>query len=241
MTRIVLVTGGGTGIGKATAAAFAASGDRVFITGRRAELLEQTAKELGSQVTALACDATDLEQLQALAGQLPGELNVLVNNAGGNRDLGAAPARGLQALADSWRANLESNLMGAVLTTAAVDGLLVRGSTIVNIGSFAADRGAGSYGAAKAAMGSWNIALARQLGPRGITCNVVAPGYIEDTEFFGETRTDGFRKVRLEETLVGRVGNSEDIAQTVHFLASPEARYITGQVLRVDGGVIPTR
>ncbi|WP_308294991.1 SDR family oxidoreductase [Streptomyces sp. NK08204] len=234
------MTDGGTGIGKA-AAAFAACGDRVFITGRRAEVLQRTAKEPGSQVTALPCDITDVEQLQAIAGQFPGELHVLVNNAGVNRGLGATPPRGLRALADSRRADMESNLMGAVLTTAAVGGLLVRGAAIVDINSFAADRGAGSHGTAKAAMSSWNTALARQLGPRGITCNVVAPGCIEDTEFLGGTRTEGFRKVRLEETLVGRVGHSEDIAQTVRFLASPEARYITGQVLRVDGGVIPTR
>ncbi|MCT2590998.1 SDR family oxidoreductase [Streptomyces sp. N2-109] len=241
MSRTVLVTGGGTGIGRAVAAAFAAGGDHVVITGRRAEVLHHTAKEIGPLVTALPCDATDPDQLQDLRGRLPDTVHVLVNNAGGNRDLGAAPTADLRLLAERWRANLDANLLAAVLTTAAVDQLLTDGGAVVNVGSFAADRGAGSYGASKAAMNTWNIALARQFGPRGVTCNVVAPGYVEDTEFFGDRRSEQFRRDRVAETLVGRAGRTEDVAEVVRFLASPAARHITGQVLRVDGGVIPTR
>ncbi|WP_037606695.1 SDR family NAD(P)-dependent oxidoreductase [Streptacidiphilus rugosus] len=241
MTRTVLVTGGGTGIGKAVAAAFVSEGDQVIITGRRSEVLHSAAEELGGAVTPLVCDATDPEQLAALRTRLPGSLDVLVNNAGGNREFDGAPVGDLPGLADTWRANLEANLIGAVLTTAALDKLLVRGSAVVSIGSFAADRGAGSYGAAKAAMNAWNIFLARQLGPRGVSCNVVAPGYVEETEFFRDRRTDQFHQERLAETMVGRAGRPEDIAEVVRFIASPGARHITGQVLRVDGGVIPTR
>lgn len=241
MTRTVLVTGGGTGIGKAVAAAFAAAGDHVVITGRRIPVLEAAVRDLGAAVTALACDHTDPDQLEALRDRLPDTVHVLVNNAGGNRDLAAAPPGDLHALARGWRANMDANLLSAVLTTAALDKLLPGGGAVVNVGSFAADRGAGSYGAAKAALNTWNIFLARQLGPRAVTANVVAPGYVDATEFFGDRKTDRFHAERVAETMVGRAGTPQDIAATVRFLASPAARHITGQVLRVDGGVIPTR
>ena len=266
MTRTILVTGGGSGIGRAVAALFAADGEHVFITGRRKDRLEAAAEEIagaqadgdqadgvriggaesggaraGGQVTAIVCDHTDPDQLIALAGQLPATVDVLVNNAGGNRDLEGPPPAGLHELAARWRANLEANLLAAVLTTAAVDDRLAAGSTVVNIGSFAADRGAGSYGAAKAGMNTWNIFLAKQLGPRGITCNVVAPGYIDETEFFHGRKTPEFHAERVAETLVHRPGRPADIAEAVRFLASPAARHITCQVLRVDGGVIHSR
>ncbi|MFD9337740.1 SDR family NAD(P)-dependent oxidoreductase [Streptomyces sp. NPDC060028] len=241
MTRTVLVTGGGTGIGKAVAAAFLAGGDHVIITGRRPEVLSSAAEELEGALTTVVCDATDPEQLEALRGRLPDVVDVLVNNAGGNREFDGAPPSDLRGLAERWRANLDANLLGAVLTTAAVDKLLGPGGAVVNIGSFAADRGAGSYGAAKAAMNTWNIFLAGQLGPRGVTCNVVAPGYIDSTEFFRDRRSAAFHEERVAETLVGRAGRPEDVADVVRFIASPAARHITGQVLRVDGGVIPTR
>lgn len=241
MTRTVLVTGGGTGIGKAIAAAFLADGDHVVISGRREDVLRRAAEELGGSVTALPCDATDPEQLERLGERLPDALHVLVNNAGGNREFDAPPPGDLRSLAERWRANLDANLLGAVLTTAAVDKQLVSGGAVVNISSFAADRGAGSYGAAKAAMNSWNIFAARQLGPRGVTCNVVAPGYVDHTEFFRDRRSQQFHDARVAETMVGRAGRPEDMAQVVRFLASPAARHITGQVVRVDGGVIPTR
>ncbi|MFI9810030.1 SDR family NAD(P)-dependent oxidoreductase [Streptomyces sp. NPDC052301] len=241
MARTVVVTGGGTGIGKAVAQAFLADGDNVVITGRREEVLRRAAQELGGAVSAHACDHTDPEQVEALRDKLPDVVHVLVNNAGGNRDFDAAPPGDLRAVAERWRANMDANLLGAVLTTAALDKLLVSGGAVVNISSFAADRGAGSYGAAKAAMNTWNIFVARQLGGRQVTANVVAPGYIDATEFFRDRRSGEFHAERVAETMVGRAGRPEDVAETVRFLASSAARHITGQVLRVDGGVIPTR
>jgi 3-oxoacyl-[acyl-carrier protein] reductase len=242
MTRTVVVTGGGTGIGKAIAAAFAADGDRVVITGRRVQVLQDTAAELGESVSAIACDATDPDQVAALRDQLADPVDVLVNNAGGNRDLFDVPAGDdLLALADKWRGNLEGNLLSAVLTTAALEKQLVPGGSVIHIGSFASDRAAGSYGAAKAALASWNITLATRLGARGITANVVSPGYIGDTEFFRDRANAQFVEARVGETMVGRAGTPEDIAAAVRFLASPAARHITAQVLHVNGGALTTR
>jgi 3-oxoacyl-[acyl-carrier protein] reductase len=111
----------------------------------------------------------------------------------------------------------------------------------VHIGSIAADKGAGAYGAAKAGLASWNVGLAAELGPRGLTANVVAAGYVEATEFFRDRLTDARRTRLIADTDTGRPGTVEDIAGTVHFLASSAARQITGQVLNVNGGAWSTR
>jgi len=240
MSRTVVVTGAGTGIGRAVAAAFAATGDRVFITGRRLEVLEKTANDLGSDVTPVVCDATDLDQIAALRDRLD-RVDVLVNNAGGTAGFQYPGSDDLAAMAAYWQANLSANLLSAVLTTTALDKLLPEGAAVVHIGSFAADRGQGAYGAAKAGLASWNIFIAKVLGARGITSNVVSPGYIEATEFFGQRTPPGFHEARVAETMVGRPGQPEDLAGIVHFLASPQARHITGQVVHVNGGALATR
>lgn len=120
MTRTVLVTGGGTGIGRAVATAFAQDGDTVFITGRRTGPLEQTASELGSSVHAVTCDNSDPKDLKRLQDTLPANVDVVVHCAGGNTDFDRETPSDLSTLAAGWRANLESNLLSAVLTTAAV-------------------------------------------------------------------------------------------------------------------------
>ncbi len=184
MTRTVLVTGGGTGIGRAVAAAFARDGDTVFVTGRRTEPLEKTAEELGDNVHALTCDNSDPKDLKRLQDSLPGTIDVVVHCAGGNTDFDREAPSDLESLAAGWRANLDSNLISAVLTTAAVRDRIPSGGAVITIGSIAADKGAGAYGAAKAAVATWNVDLAAELGPEGITANIVSPGYIADTEFF---------------------------------------------------------
>ncbi len=241
MARNVVVTGGSTGIGRAVAAAFAADGDIVVITGRRPEPLHATAAELGPEVRAVVCDGTDPAQVDALRAQLPEAVDVVVHCAGGNTDFDRPAADDLTSLAANWRANLDANLISAVLMIAAVRDRLAGGGAVINIGSIAADKGAGAYGAAKAGLASWNIDLAAELGPRGVTANVVAPGYIAHTEFFRDKLTDERREALIAATSTGRAGTPDDVAGTVHFLASPAARQITGQVVAVNGGERTTR
>jgi 3-oxoacyl-[acyl-carrier protein] reductase len=235
--RQVFVTGGGTGIGKAVARAFADSGDTVVITGRRHDVLKQTAAELGSAVRAVAFDATDPAQVEAALGQLPEHVDVLVHSAGGNTDIGAPAPASLADVAAAWDANLDANLLSAVLVTAALRPRLVPGGAVINFSSIAAHRGgSGSYGAAKAAVEAWNLTLAQDLGADRITANVIAPGFTENTEFFRTGVTDQRRSTQIAQTVSGRAGTPEDMAATAVFLASPGASHITGQILHVNGG-----
>ncbi|MET7276643.1 SDR family oxidoreductase [Kribbella sp. NPDC005582] len=234
--RTIVVTGGATGIGRATAELFRANGDDVVITGRRAEPLAKTAAELGAR--AVVCDATDPAQIEQLLAELPDQVDVLVNNAGGNTDFGR-PEDSLKQVKENWLANLEANLISAVLTTTALAPRLT--TAVVHLGSIAGARGPGSYGASKAALALWNADVAAELGPRGITSNVVAPGYTAETEFFQGRLTEERRQTLLEATMTKREGVVGDIAGTIHFLASPAARHLTGQVLHVNGGALITR
>ncbi|MEU4194408.1 SDR family oxidoreductase [Kribbella sp. NPDC026611] len=235
--RTIVVTGGATGIGRATAERFRADGDEVYITGRRADVLAKTAADLGAHP--VVCDATDPEQLERLLGELPKQVDVLVNNAGGNTDFGR-PDGDLAQLKANWLANLDANLVSAVLTTTALAPRLT--TAVIHLGSIAGARGGGgSYGAAKAALAVWSGDLAAELGPRGITSNVVAPGFTAETEFFQGRLTDQRRQTLLEQTLTKREGQAADIADTIHFLASPAARHLTAQVLHVNGGAYRTR
>lgn len=236
MTRTIVVTGGATGIGRATAELFRRDGDDVVITGRRADVLAKTAADLGAR--GVVCDATDPEQVELLLGELPERVDVLVNNAGGNTDFNR-PDGGLAQLKANWLANLEANLLSAVLTTTALAPRLT--TAVVHIGSIAGARGPGSYGASKAGLAMYSLDVAAELGPRGITSNVVAPGFTADTEFLQGTLTDERRTRLLEATMTKREGTVADIAETIRFLTTPAARHLTAQVLHVNGGALPTR
>lgn len=236
----VVVTGGGTGLGKAIAATFVRGGEDVVITGRRERVLTEAAQEIGAQ--AHVCDNATVEGVSSLAERLQGEpISALVNNAGGNVELSEPSSGGLDGLRDVWVRNFEANVLTTVLTTRALADRIVDGGSVVTMGSLGAERGAESYGTAKAAVQSWTIQAAIELGARGITVNAVSPGFIDETEFFHGLLTEDRREQLVAATKNGRVGVPQDVAELVHFLASPGARHITAQTLHVNGGAAITR
>ncbi|MFJ5528478.1 SDR family NAD(P)-dependent oxidoreductase [Streptomyces sp. NPDC093261] len=241
MARNVVISGGGTGIGLAAARAFAADGDRVLLVGRRAEVLQRA--EVPGALT-YAADLSDPHAVRGVARHVAdrfGTVDVLVNSAGGAGHLEpeAEAHDPLAAVAHTWTVNFRLNVLTAALLTEALrDRLASPGGRVLFLSSIAAYRGSGSgaYAASKAALHPYAFDLARQLGRRGITVNVVAPGYVEDTGFFGGTMDPERRDRLVAETSTGRAGTPGDIAQTLHWLASPGARHITAQVIQVNGG-----
>ncbi|MFC8617717.1 SDR family NAD(P)-dependent oxidoreductase [Micromonospora purpureochromogenes] len=242
--RLAVVSGGGTGIGRAVAAGLAADGLDVLVVGRRAAVLAAAAERISAEcgragaVRAVVADLTDPEQAN-LVVEAVGEraVDVLVNNAGGylGGDTGT-----LAGVAAHWRANFDANVLTAVLLTEALRPALRRpGGRVILLSSIAAQRGGGgAYSAAKAALHGWAYDLATQLGPEQVTVNVVSPGYVADTEFFGDRMTPEGHAKRVAATLVGRAGEPDDVAAAVRYLAGPSAGYVTGQVLGVNGGSV---
>ncbi|HET6529227.1 MAG TPA: SDR family oxidoreductase [Actinoplanes sp.] len=238
MARLAVVSGGGTGIGRATAGMLAGEGYDVVIVGRRPDVLTDAVQWIGPQATAVPADLSDPGQLPAVVEAVAGRpVDVLVNNAGayiGGDD--STPA----ALAARWRAAFESNVLTAVLLT---DALLPRlrrpGGRIILTSSIAAQRGGGGpYSAAKAALHGFVFDLATRLGPEGITANVIAPGYVTDSEFFAGRMTDEGHRTRVAATLVKRAGEPADIAEAVRWLAGPGGSFVTGQIINVNGGSV---
>jgi len=247
MPRLTIVTGGATGIGRATAQALAADGDQVVILGRRAEALETAAAEINKTLDAdrigwLTADLTRADQVEAAAAELVHRgrtVDVLVNNAGG-----ITPGSGdtLADVADVWRRDFDGNVLTTVLLTEALRPQLRRpGGRIIAISSVAALRGAGSYGAAKAALHAWMYGLSAELAADGITVNVVAPGFIPDTRFWDGRLTRDMYDARVGAIPMGRAGTPEEVAAAVRYLAGPDSGYTTGQILQVNGGWVTGR
>lgn len=243
MTRTVVISGGGTGIGLATAQTFAADGDQVVLLGRRESVLAQAAEKIPG-ATYHPVDLSKADETSQAADfirQQHGSVDIVVHSAGGNGVLEPhiEHTEPLEATAHRWIQNFQLNTLTAVLLTEALkDQLATPGGRVLFISSIAANRGSGrvEYGAAKAALHPYAFALARELGPRGITVNVVAPGLIDNTPFFGEPMTEERRAARVAETVTGRIGVPRDVAQTLRWLASADAGHITAQVIPVNGG-----
>lgn len=234
-----MVSGGGSGLGRAIAQWFAAAGDSVLVVGRRRVALEETVALLGPDAELVVADVGTADGAAAVRAAVGDRtVHVVIPAAGGTKAL--IPTE-LDEIAREWNADLQQNLMTAVLLVEALRPVLAPGGRVIGLGSIGAQLGSGyggSYGAAKAALHAWMFWLARELGPAGITVNLVLPGYVPSTEFFGERRNPEFDEVRIARTLVGRAGTAEEVAATIGFLASEDAGYITGQLLGINGGTV---
>ncbi|WP_306183514.1 MULTISPECIES: SDR family NAD(P)-dependent oxidoreductase [unclassified Streptomyces] len=241
MTRNVVISGGGTGIGLATAQVFAAHGDQVLLLGRREEVLRKAAVPGALTCAADLSDVDGVRRAARFAADELGAVDVLIHSAGGSGRLEPQVVREepLDLVADNWLVNFRINTLTAVLLTEALkDHLAEPGGRVLFLSSIAAYRGSGSgaYAASKAALHPYLHDLARELGPRGITVNAVAPGYVEDTDFFGDALDEARRERLVAETSTGRPGTPGDVAATLHWLASPAAGHITSQIVQVNGG-----
>jgi 3-oxoacyl-[acyl-carrier protein] reductase len=164
-------------------------------------------------------------------------VDVVVNDAGGN--FAPFPAQDLEGIRADWLANVEGNVLPAVLLTHALLPLLRRpGGRIVTIGSIAAFRGPATYGGAKAALHPWSAELATALAPEGIAVNVVAPGYVTETEFYGERMGPELHADRSARAPARRGAEPEEIAALVAYLASASAGFVTGQIVQANGGAL---
>ncbi|WP_129841423.1 SDR family oxidoreductase [Streptomyces sp. RFCAC02] len=232
--RTVVISGGGTGIGLATAHAFARDGDTAVLVGRRAAVLERAAEAVGGAV-ACPADLTDpagADRVARRVGDRFGAVDVLVLAAGGTdgTETGDVPADPLATVAREWTAHFRRNVLTAVLLTEALrDRLASPGGRVLFVSSAAACRGGApaAHTGAKAALHPYAVCLARDLGPRGVTVNVVAPGPVDGAGAVPHATTDAFD---------GRTGRPGDVAATLHWLASPAAAHITAQTLMIDGG-----
>ena len=236
-----MVTGAGRGIGRAIALKFAQAGADVVCVSRTAENSEKVAVEvrtLGRKAWAYAVDVADAKAVAAVADKIladAGRVDILVNNAGITRD-----GLLMRLSEEDWDAVLNTNLKGAFLFTKVFSRAFLkqRAGRIINLSSIIGQIGnAGqcNYSASKGALIAFTKSVAREFGSRGITANAIAPGFIEtDMTSALDEKT---RAALLERIPLNGFGQPEDIAEAALFLAGPGGRYVTGQVLTVDGGM----
>lgn len=239
--KVALVTGAGRGIGKAIALDLAAAGADIVFTNRTPELAEATKGEieaLGRKCLAVQADVADPGQVEQMVNQaletFP-TLHILVNNAGVTKD-----QLFMRMSVEDWRQVMDVNLDGMFHVTRALIKTMVkqRYGRIVNITSvvgFTGNPGQVNYASSKAAVIGFTKSVAKELGSRNITCNAVAPGFIDTDMTRGLNEAQ--QKAILDQIPLGRMGRVEDIAKAVRFVVGEDASYITGTVIHVNGGM----
>jgi 3-oxoacyl-[acyl-carrier protein] reductase len=240
--RVALVTGASQGIGRACAMRLAKSGASVAAAARNREKLEEVVGEIaaaGGQAAAFALDVADEEQIKAVFKAVIaqfGKIDILVNNAGITRDQLV-----MRMKRADWDAVIQTNLTSAYLCTQQVTSSMLkqRWGRIINVASVfgqMGQAGQANYAASKAGLIGLTMAIARELASRNITCNAVAPGFIDTA--MTEVLSGEFKDGALKMIPLGRSGTPEEVGHAVAFLASEEASYITGHVLNVNGGLL---
>lgn len=239
--KVAIVTGASRGIGRCIALALAAQGAKVVASARNAEALDKLVEEIkqqGGEATAVVGDVavdTDASKLIDQAVAKYGQVDILVNNAGITRD-----GLLLRMKNEDWDAVLDTNLKGAFLCIRAAAKVMSkqRSGRIINISSVVGEMGnAGqaNYCASKAGLLGLTKSVARELARRNVTVNAITPGYIVTD--MTDDMTDKARQAMTEQIPLGRLGEVDDIANAVIFLASDQSSYITGQVLGINGGM----
>ena len=241
--QVAIVTGAGRGIGRAIAMRLASEGARVAVVSRTEKNSEQVAEEINAKYAGLAkayaVDVADHAAVQKVCAQVIAvftRVDILVNNAGITRD-----GLSMRMSPEDWDAVLNTNLKGAFnFYQGVVRGMVKqRSGRIINIASVAGlmgNAGQANYAASKAGLIGLTKVIARELASRGITSNAVAPGFI--TTDMTDILSQEIKDTVVKQIPLARFGEPEDIASAVAFLASGEAKYITGQVLTVDGGMV---
>lgn len=238
--KIALITGGGSGLGKAMAKAFCADGITTIIVGRQAEKLETARKEIGEHCFARVCDVTKLSTLPDFVSQIVnefGRIDILVNNAGINQKKDFT-----EVTDEEFQNILTTNLCAVFSLSREVSKQMIAqgGGCIINISSMAAQYGLPkviAYSASKTAIDGMTRAMAVELSPKGIRVNAIAPGFIYSDMTAKALDSDPERKAKVfGRTPMGIMGQPEDIGEAARFLGSEAAKYITGVVLPVDGG-----
>lgn len=237
--KVAVITGGTRGIGRAIAREFAAEGCRVaLLYAGNTAAAEETAAQLGDRCRIYQCDVSDFEASREVCRQVVkdlGPVDILVNNAGITRDTLLASMK-----EEDFSRVLDVNLKGAfhMVKHLYLNFLKRRAGRIINITSVVGlmgNAGQANYAAAKAGLVGFTKSIAKELSARGVTCNAIAPGFIE-TEMTKEL-TEEQRAAYLAAIPLKRLGQARDVARAAVFLASDDAAYVTGEVLRVDGGL----
>ena len=239
--EVVLVTGSTRGIGKAIAMAFAKEGALVLVVGRNAVLVDETAKNIvgeGGKADGYVCDITDANQVSETVNKILDKhkrIDILINNAGVTRDNLL-----LRLSENDWDEVINTNLKGVFITTKVVSKAMLRAKkgkiiSIASIIGITGNAGQSNYAASKAGIIGFSKSVAKELASRGITSNVVAPGY-NATDMTAQLN-DKVKEEILKNIPLARLGEASDVAGACLFLASKAADYITGQTIVVDGGL----